>query len=274
MLTTYLIIVFLGILVIATIVLRPFYTKFQRNKIGHTDFPVQWREILQKEWPQFQRIPDLLKEPLYARILVFLSEKKFYPCDGFELQEKHKLLIAAQACLLIVNKPYEYYDQLNSILIYPSAFLVKRSVALANGTLQDQESIHAGEAWSVGRVILSWDEVESGMKNPSDGNNVVIHEFAHLLDYTSGDGNGAPLLEHAKNYDKWSQVFSLSYEHLLQKYQHGEKVILNPYGLTSPAEYFAVVSELFFENSKLLEKHEPALHHELVKFYAVDPGLW
>jgi len=246
----------------------------QRKKSRDTDFPKNWQFILSQQWPLYSRLPDLLKQNLHERIKLFLNEKQFVGCNGFEVNEQHKLLIAAQACLLIVNKPFDYFDKLTSILIYPSAFIVNRDHLQNDGTIKELQNINTGEAWETGKVILSWDDVYAGMINISDGHNVVLHEFAHLLDYTNGSANGAPLLEHAVNYNQWSKIFSAAHERLTHAINHGHHSFINPYGATNPAEFFAVSSELFFEKSQLFQNQEPDLHQQLVRFYAVDPALW
>lgn len=269
-----LIILLLGVAFIAYLLYQPIWNKKRWEQIKSKSFPKKWQHILSIQWPLYQRLPDLLKLNLQERINLFMNEKQFIGCNGFNVTEEHKLLIAAQACLLIINKPFEYFDNLNSILIYPSAFIVNRNRNLANGTVTEDKMINTGEAWETGKIVLSWDDAYSGIIDISDGQNVVIHEFAHLLDHTNGSANGAPLLQHAKNYEQWSQCFSAAYNRLQDCIDKGEKSIFNPYGAISPGEFFAVASELFFERSKIFEKEEPELHQQLVKFYAVDPTLW
>lgn len=248
--------------------------KNRRKKMSYHEFPKKWEKKLLAQWPLYHRLPDLLKQSLKERINLFLAEKNFIGCNGFVVSEEHKLFIAAQACLLIINKPFEYFDKLHSILIYPSAFIVNRNQLLGNGTVSENRNINSGEAWETGKIILSWDDAYSGMIDITDGHNVVFHEFAHLLDNTNGSANGAPLLQHANNYDQWSQTFSIAFDRLQKSINNGHQNVFDPYGATNPGEFFAVTSELFFEKSKLFQQHEPELHQQLVKFYAVDPALW
>lgn len=271
---TYTLLLLICVSIIAFLIFQPKLIRYRRNKSKYNEFPKEWDELLTAQWPLYHRLPELLKQNLKERIKMFLAEKTFIGSGGFVINDQHKILIAAQACLLIVNKPFEYYDKLSSILIYPSAFIVKRPEVLANGTVSEQKKINLGEAWGNGKIVLSWDDSYSGMINASDGQNVVIHEFAHLLDQTNGSPNGAPFLAHAKNYKRWSQIFAIAFERLQKSTHHGKKTLFNPYGETNPAEFFAVVSEIFFEQSDLFQQQEPALHEELVKFYGVDPVLW
>ncbi|MDH5544425.1 MAG: zinc-dependent peptidase [Gammaproteobacteria bacterium] len=264
----------LGFTVITYLLYKPRWRARRRKQIKDASFPAKWKNVLLTQWPLYREIPDLLKEGLHQRIQLFIQEKQFVGCDGFQITEEHRLLIAAQACLLVINKPYEYFDELKSILVYPSAFIVKHNRQLANGTIAEEQNVNSGEAWETGKIVLSWDDAYAGMINIKDGENVVIHEFAHLLDHTNGTANGAPLLEHAKNYDVWSKTFQTAYNRLLHNLHTGEKSVFNPYGAASPGEFFAVASEMFFERSRLFQSEEPELYQELVRFYAVDPTLW
>ena len=264
----------LGGIIIAYLIFQPKLIQKRRNKIKHNDFPKKWDNKLTAQWPIYRKLPDLLKQSLQERIKLFLSEKQFVGCNGFEVSENHKLFIAAQACLLIINKPFEYFDKLETLLIYPTAFIVNRNQLLPNGTISEDKNINLGEAWESGKIILSWDDSYSGMINISDGHNVVIHEFAHLLDHTNGSANGAPLLQHAINYDQWSKAFSAAFNRLQEPINEDHKNLFDPYGATNPGEFFAVASEVFFEKSKQFQQQEPDLHHQLVMFYAVDPALW
>ena len=274
MLSTLIIMITIGLLVIAYLVLQPAYLGRKRKKISNTEFPQKWKNTLNNKWPLYRRLPDLLKQNLHNRIKIFMVEKQFIGANGFEVFEEHRLLIAAQACLLIVNKPFEYFDKLQIIMIYPSTFVASRERMQSDGTIINESSVNSGEAWETGKIILSWDATYAGLINISDGQNVVIHEFAHLLDNTNGSANGAPLLEHANNYQQWSRIFSAAYDRLQHSVERGHKTTFNPYGTVNPGEFFAVASELFFEKSSLFQKEEPLLYQQLEKFYAVDPALW
>lgn len=268
------IILLIGASIIAYLLYQPTWRKRRWKQIKNRAFPTKWENLLLAQWPLYQQLPDLLKHNLHERINLFINEKQFIGCNDFVVKEEHKILIAAQACLLIINKPFEYYDNLHSVLIYPSAFIVNQNRLMADGTVSQERNINSGEAWETGKIVLSWDDAYSGMININDGHNVVIHEFAHLLDYTNGSANGAPLLQHATNYDHWSQTFIAAYNRLKNAISKGENSVFNPYGLISPGEFFAVASELFFEKSHFFQREEPELHQLLVKFYAVDPTLW
>jgi hypothetical protein len=188
-----------------------------------------------------------------------------------------RVVIAAQACLLLLNRPADYYPQLRQILVYPGAFVVQRDSTDGSGVQHTQRQALAGESWSQGQVVLSWQDCLEGAAHADDGRNVVIHEFAHQLDQESGPANGAPL--HAPgapdyNPQRWSQVFHTSYAQLQHQARTGHVGLLDPYGAQDPAEFFAVASEVFFERPKELALEYPELYRELAGFYRVAPASW
>ena len=264
----------LGLLVLAYLLFQPRFKQRHRNQIAAHDFPVEWERSLINYWPLYQRIPPDLKKQLQQRIQLFMAEKTFEGCQGFEVSEYHKVFIAAQACLLIINKPFEFFDSLEAVLVYPTAFIIQRNQALGSGIYSEDRQILSGESWQTGKVIVSWDDTIEGMVDSHDGKNVVIHEFAHLLDHETGSSNGAPYLNRNQSYEVWSQVLSAAYERLQHKLQNRQGSFINYYGASSPAEFFAVISEIFFEQPELLKKHEPALYLQLGEYYDVDPVNW
>ena len=131
-----------------------------------------------------------------------------------------------------------------------------------------------GESWTSGSVVLAWDSVLKGAANEDDGKNVVIHEFAHQLDQADGVGDGAPILKDRGEYQDWAKVFSKHYEQLVERTNKGRKTLLDNYGATNPAEFFAVATEAFFESRDRLKKKHPNLYSELKDYYQLDPAEW
>jgi Mlc titration factor MtfA (ptsG expression regulator) len=193
---------------------------------------------------------------------------------GIVITDEIKVTIAAQACLLLLNRKTDYYPKLTSILVYPRAFVKQHQVISANGVQSMRDLTLAGESWTYGKIVLSWQDTLKGADLPSDGHNVVIHEFAHQLDQENGEANGAPILGHDQSYDCWADVFSAQYEKLRQHAQIGVPSIFDYYGATNPAEFFAVASEVFFEKSVQLSHEHPKLYKQLSQFYRVDPAAW
>jgi Mlc titration factor MtfA (ptsG expression regulator) len=192
-----------------------------------------------------------------------------------------RVVVAAQACLLLLNRKLsgasDYFPKVREILLYPGAFVVNRSTTDAAGVQQEQRQALAGESWSQGQVILSWQDTLAGAATPDDGRNVVIHEFAHQLDQENGRAIGAPLPawgDAGHNVRRWKQVFSEAYEHLRGQVFMGEQGLLNHYGAQDPAEFFAVATEVFFEQGRALLAEYPALYAELRSYFKVDPATW
>jgi len=255
--------------VVHLFVLPRFTRRWMRNK----PFSNSWEKILAKRLPIYIKLPTVLKKQLQQLIAVFLDEKEFVACAGLSLTEEMKIVIAAQACLLLLNRPSNEYADLRTIYIYPTTFRATREVRDEIGLVSSQSHDLLGESWSNGKVILAWDDVEKGIRNFTDGMNVVLHEFAHQLDHESGTTNGAPLLYTKAAYKSWAYVLGKEFEKL-QKRNPRKKSIIDHYGATNPAEFFAVATETFFEEPKKLYKHHTELFEELKNYYKLDPREW
>ena len=231
--------------------------------------------VLERSIPFYHQMAPELQRQLQRLVQQFLHQKKFVGCAGLEVTHAMRLTIAAQACLLLLNKPSKVYRGLHTILVYPGAFIAERNEVGAGGVVTAARQQMLGESWSDGRIVLSWDDVERGSLDWQGGNNVVLHEFAHQLDSESGSNNGAPYLGSPDNYRSWSEVLSRDYANLRHEAWLGRQdSVLDHYGATNPAEFFAVVTETFFTRPwQLAERHE-ALYNELQKYYRVDPRYW
>jgi hypothetical protein len=205
---------------------------------------------------------------------VFLAEKSFSGCDGVEIDDEVRVTIAAQACLLILNRTTGYYPALHRILVYPSAFIVERLRPEPSGVLQEHREVLSGESWTNGQVVLSWQDVVDGASIADDGRNVAIHEFAHQLDQEKGFANGAPLLGRRERYSRWSRVLGDEFARLRERAFTMQPSLLSDYGATNPAEFFAVASEVFFEQPGPMAAQHPELYRELCDLYRVDPLTW
>lgn len=252
----------------------PWVTHWRRVRLRRRPFPDAWRDILRRRLPYFRQMPADLQLQLKRHMQVFLAEKRYVGCAGLTVTEEMRVSIAAQACLLQLNRRADYFPGLRQILIYPEAFVVERQRADSIGLHSEQRQVLAGESWSQGQVILSWRDALDGAADPADGRNVVIHEFAHQLDQEFGPANGAPLLRSRSDYERWSTVLGGEYQRLQAQAARGEPTLLSHYGATEPAEFFAVASEVFFEQSAALALQHPALYEELSRFYAINPLSW
>jgi Mlc titration factor MtfA (ptsG expression regulator) len=237
-------------------------------------FPTAWRRILQRRWPLYNQLPPLRALQLRRLIAQFLYQKQFIGCAGLEVTEEMKLLVAAQACLLLVGRRRaELFPRLSQVLLYPSDFVVPRNSEEAGVVTQGSASL-AGESWSDGRVILAWDRVLDGLHHEEHAGNVVIHEFAHQLDSESGVTNGAPVLPNGAAYQRWAKVMQHEFEQLRHAERQGAPSVIDFYGAQNPAEFFAVICETFFMQPQPLFEQHLALYQELSRYFRVDPRAW
>ena len=237
-------------------------------------FKDEWILYLQSKLPIYERLPVELREKLHLKIGEFIRSTFFEGCGGLELDDEIILTVAAQACILILNHEGEPYPKLNSVLLYPSAFVSRSTSAGPGGTIIEREVKCLGESWDNGTVILSWNSVKHGADNIFDGHNVSFHEFAHQLDSLDGDTDGVPLLGSEEAFQTWANVFAEHAELLIDEVRRGKKSLLDPYGATNPGEFFAVATETFFEKPRQMKRKQPELYAELQSFYRLDPADW
>ena len=276
-----LIIFCLALLIIAWLVGEPWLTERRRHRIRARPFPAEWRDILKRRVPYVRALPADLQLQLKQHIQVFVAEKAFIGCDGLEITDEIRVTIAAQACLLILNRPRGYYPNLRQILVYPNSFVVRREHTDGAGVSHQGRQVLSGESWEQGQVILSWRDTLQDAATPDDGRNVVIHEFAHQLDQETGSANGAPILARREYYARWAKVLSAEYQELQaragrprRRDDQDEDSLFSDYGATDPAEFFAVISEVFFEQPQRMADEHPALYQELARFYRLEPLSW
>ncbi len=261
--------IFIGIAIAA--LLLTFGVKYCRRS---QPFPEHWRNILYERLPIAQKLAEAQQQQLLQLTQDFIREKEFIGCAGLSVNEEMKVVIASQACLLLLNRPTTEYARLKTIYLYPTTFRRVEEVRDHVGLVSSEASDLLGESWSDGKVILAWDNVEHGVRNFSDGQNVVLHEFAHQLDQESGVGNGAPLLYTQAAYKSWAYVMGQEFEKLQQQKAKGEASIIDHYGATNPAEFFAVATETFFEEPEKMYLHHRQLYDELKSYYHQDPREW
>ncbi len=220
------------------------------------------------ELPLLHSLSGEARERLRDLVVLFLHDKIFYPKLGLELDDSMRLIIAAQACLPILNLGPDYYHGWRSIIVYPEGFVAPHDVRDAAGVVHHIKFARAGEAWEGGPIVLSWHDIlEAG-----DGYNVVIHEFAHKLDLLSGHFNGLPPLHDDMNQRVWAQVFGRAYEDFCQRSEAGMDTVFDGYAATSPGEFFAVMSEAFFDIPQQLRVRYPLVYDQLRAFYRQDPA--
>lgn len=247
--------------------------RYLRRRALARPFDPSWTDHLQR-LPVYGKLTDNQQLELQQLITAFLYDKQFVGCEGLVVTDEMRVLIAAEACLLLLNRPNSGYQGLGWIYLYPSSFRNKQSEQDSDGVVSKPQGSLLGVSWSNGRVVLAWDSVQQGLADFTDGHNVVLHEFAHQLDQENGAADGAPLLYTRDSYRVWSQVFSDEFEQLQQQLDQGGQSLIDSYGATNPAEFFAVVTELFYERPAAMQASHSELFEALRSYYRVDPREW
>jgi Mlc titration factor MtfA (ptsG expression regulator) len=249
--------------------LLPFRPRVRYRK---EPIPTHWREIVARNVPLAARLAASDREHLLRLAQVFLHDK---PMEGvgLALTDEIRVTIAAQACLLLLHLDYPCYPTLRRVLVYPGVFHPRRVDVPRLGEIHEEPRATLGEAWTSGVVVLSWDSSLVGALNPDAGQNVVLHEFAHVLDGENGAMDGLPLLDHPSSFHTWSDVFQSLYERQVRETLEGKEPPVHPYGATNRAEFFAVATEAFFTSPGRLRERLPELYGELAKFYRQDPAV-
>ncbi|MEJ2696419.1 MAG: zinc-dependent peptidase [Candidatus Sulfobium sp.] len=238
-------------------------------------FPPEWEDFLRENLVHYRMLDAAERAELRAMIQVLLEEKQWEGCGGLELTDEIRVTIAAQACLLQLGLPHDYYRNVQSILVYPSTVVPPER---HHGVFERVDAPVAapvpilGQALAQGPVILVWDAVLHGARHPEQGHNVVYHEFAHKLDMLDGGADGTPPLSDHAQFDEWVAVCSHEFLRLRRLAGKGHKTFLDAYGATNEAEFFAVATEEFFDRPLDLRKHAPDLYRVLSTYYRQDPA--
>jgi len=231
-----------------------------------------WMEVAEK-LSVLQGMSSVEKAHLRELTTLFLHEKRFVGVQGLQLTDVMCLIIATQACLPALNFGMGCLSGWIDIIVYPWAFRISRDEMDMAGVVHHQERALAGESWSRGPLILSWEDVERDSLGEQAGRNVVIHEIAHKLDMLNGPADGFPPLHYHMPITEWTSALSAAYESLAQRVEHHHRTCINPYAATSPAEFFAVISEYFFCAPEVLHVHFAAVYRQLELYYRQNPLL-
>ncbi len=249
-----------------------FSKKARRRALRVQPMPEAWRAIVDRNVPYAALLETDDRHELEALIRIFLAEKRFEGCGGLSLTDDVRVTIAAQACLLLLHIPEtEVYPDLDTILVYPHPYRAHAAHTVGPIAITSDEA-RLGESWTRGVVVLAWDHVNASSHPAGSGHNVVLHEFAHQLDAEDGAVDGAPNLGPRARYVAWARVLGDEYADLAQRLREGRSTDVDPYGATSPAEFFAVVTEMFFEKPTQLAQKHAGLYAELSAFYRQDPA--
>jgi Mlc titration factor MtfA (ptsG expression regulator) len=249
-----------------------FLKERRRNELKAKPFPTEWLDTMKRRVAFFPRLSKADQTELLGHIQVFLAEKRFEGCAGLEINDEIRVTIAAQACLLLLHRRTDYFPRLLTILVYPSTYLADEQRHVEGPIWEEGEMSRLGETGrTMGSMVLAWDAVQSGADDPSDGKNVVLHEFAHQLDYENDAADGAPGLATRKQQRSWREVMTAEFASLRAADDTGIPTLLDTYGATNPAEFFAVSVEAFFERPAALSSTHPRLYAELQSYFDQNP---
>ncbi len=242
----------------------------RRKRILQTPWPSAWESFLTNNVNHFRGLSAIEQDKLRDITQIIVSEKNWEGLSGLAMSDEIKVTIAGTAGLLLLGVDDYYFDRVNTILVFPNP--IRRETT--DGLIVGGQAHHSGEAWQGGQVVLSWQDVVNDVRRPFNGRNLVIHEFAHCLDGIDGEMGGSLHFDDLATSERWLQVCNAEFEALKTAAQHGLPSLLDYYGATNMAEFFAVASETFFENPRQLKHQHSELFGLLVKYYHFDPRLW
>jgi Mlc titration factor MtfA (ptsG expression regulator) len=248
------------------------FKKRRRKKLRLKPLSTRQRAIVRRNVPYLANLSAADRSELEGHIQVFLAEKSFEGCGGLAMTNEIKLTIAAQACVLLLHRETDYYPGLESILVYPSAYVARTTRRSLGWLVDESDEVRLGESWVRGGVVLAWDAVKRGASNFNEPDNVVLHEFAHQLDAEDGFMDGAPALGKPSSYSAWARALSAEYAELRERVAAHQPGDIDAYGAKNPAEFFAVVTVAFFQTGRKLKDKHPELYEVLRAFYRQDPA--
>jgi Mlc titration factor MtfA (ptsG expression regulator) len=230
----------------------------------------EWRAVLDR-YPFTRALSAEERARLRERVVLFLHEKSIVGAGGLMVRDEMRTCIAAQACMLIINLDLDYYRGWVEVIVYPDEFIAEYDYVDEDGVAHHVEEPMTGESWLEGPVILSWADAQ--LRGGDSGYNVVIHEFAHKIDMLNGDANGFPPLHPGMDRAAWSHAFGAAYEDFRGRVARGEPAAIDPYAAEHPAEFFAVLSEAFFETPAAVLGEYGEVYRQLAAFYRQDPAM-
>ncbi len=250
------------------------FRRRRRQALLLQPFPDAWRAILEQDVPWCLALSDAEFTKLCDDLRVIIAEKTWEGCGGQEITDRVKVVIAAQAALLILGlepREHRYFPTTRTILVYPKAYYDPRPEEGFDG-VYDETSWREGEAWYRGPVVLSWRDALRGAHHADDGRNLVLHEFAHQIDMQDDVLDGTPPLRSREDYRDWQRIMTAEFQRLIEASERGRATLLDDYGATDEAEFFAVATECFFERGLAMHARHPELYALLQRFYRQDPA--
>jgi len=265
-----------GLVALAVWGTRGLLRRQARQRLLEQPFPAAWGEILEQNVPLVQRLGPDRRRRLERLIQAFVADIPFEGAGGLAITDEMRVTIAAQACLLVLHSQHRNFPILRTIVVYPGHSYSDegRLAYRGDGIFSETSATLLGESWGDGSVVLAWDAVLHGARSATDGHNVTLHELAHQLDQENGAANGIPTLDGGLKHAPWAQVLERDFRDLVKKTHRGQPGAIDPYGATNEAEFFAVATEVFFENPERLRRGYPEMFGLLIQFYGFDPETW
>src|SRR5438067_11039425 len=249
-----------------------FLKQQRRRRLRARPFPKEWLKLIQRHVVFFSKLSASDRAELLGHIQVLLAEKRFEGCGGFAITDEVRVTIAAQACLLLLHRDTDYFPDLLTILVYPLTYMVEEKRQVGEHVWEEGTVGRLGATGrSMGSLVLSWGAVKHGAADPSDCKNVVLHEFAHQLDYENHAADGVPGLATREQQSAWSEVMRTEFASLRAADESGIPTLLDTYGATDLVEFFAVSVEAFFEQPRALRAGHPRLDGGSLNYFQQDP---
>jgi hypothetical protein len=248
-------------------------TERRRQHLLEQPFPDAWRAYLEVNVPAYGHLDAAHQQRLRDLVAVFVAEKHWEGAGDFEMTDEVRVTIAGSACLMILGRDHDLFADVSSIVVYPDAVIAKRpqwATYSSTRPVADNLPVY-GLALPGGAVVLTWDAIAKGARDPHDGRNLVIHELAHKIDFLDGSADGTPPLDRAGRR-AWAAAFTPAFNAHVARAERGEKSLIRDYATTNEAEYFACATEVFFEKPKQLREELPDVYAQLAAFFGLDPA--
>lgn len=248
----------------------------RRRRILTQPFRAEWKRIVEANVLHARQLTPDQRHRLEQRIQIFVAEKNWEGCRGLEMTDEVRVTVAGLACFLALElQPEVHFDHVLSILVYPNSYVAKGVEVSRAGIVVEGGQARLGEAWWRGPVILSWHEVLAAGRRESPGQNLVFHEFAHQLDMMNGRmADGLPPVQTEDQMQRWLHVLGPEFDRLVEDCRRGHRGFIDCYGATNPAEFFAVLTESFFEDPHHLTVHHREAYGVLRDYFRQDPAKW
>jgi Mlc titration factor MtfA (ptsG expression regulator) len=245
----------------------------RRRRLIERPFPQEWLDLLHRNVYLYRFLSEPETARVRAYLQIFLAEKNWEGCGGLAMTDEIRVTIAAQVALLVLGLNDQYFDRVQSVLVYPDAYVSPETTFTPSGIVLEGETASEGEAWYRGPIVLSWSDVLAGAQDENDGHNLVFHEFAHQLDMLNGDvADGIPPMDSTEQYERWTEVMKQTQRLLVRDCERGRAKVLDCYGTTDLSELFAVATEAFFQRPGDLRHHHADLYESLRGYYRQDPA--